>query len=60
MFEPKIDCVGFEVLVAVVMKCTYCLLGYNAVQSVESQPTFRSNISPPSSGSIKPSRIPAH
>jgi hypothetical protein len=29
----------------------YCLLGYNAVQSVESHPTFRRNISPPSSGS---------
>jgi hypothetical protein len=29
----------------------YYLLGYNAVQSVESQPTFRRNISPPSSGS---------
>jgi hypothetical protein len=29
----------------------YCLLGYNAVQSVESQQTFRRNVSPPSSGS---------
>jgi hypothetical protein len=25
-----------------------CLLGYNAVQSVEIQPTFRMNMSPPS------------
>jgi hypothetical protein len=32
---------GFEVL---------CLLGYDAVLSVESQPTFRRNISHPSSG----------
>jgi hypothetical protein len=31
----------------------YYLLGYNAVQSVESQPTFRRNISPPFSGSNK-------
>jgi hypothetical protein len=29
----------------------YHLLGYNPVQSVECQPTFRRNISPPSSGS---------
>jgi hypothetical protein len=29
----------------------FCLLGYNTVQSVESQPTFRRNISLPSSGS---------
>jgi hypothetical protein len=29
----------------------YYLLGYNAVQSVKCQPTFRRNISPPSSGS---------
>jgi hypothetical protein len=35
------SCVGFEVFTAV---------GYNAVQSVESQPKFRVNISPPSSG----------
>jgi hypothetical protein len=27
------------------------LLGYNTVQSVESKPTFRRNMSPPSSGS---------
>jgi hypothetical protein len=26
-------------------------MGYNAVQSVESEPKFRTNISPPSSGS---------
>jgi hypothetical protein len=33
------------------------LLGYSAVQSVEIQPTFRKNISPPSSGSKnKPSK----
>jgi hypothetical protein len=29
----------------------YYLLGYNAVQSVESRPTFRRNLSSPSSGS---------
>jgi hypothetical protein len=40
---------GFEVLTAVIKDNT--LLGYNAVQSVESQPTFRMNISPPTSGS---------
>jgi hypothetical protein len=37
--------VGFEVLIAVVMR------RYNAVQSVERQPTFRKHMSPPSSGS---------
>jgi hypothetical protein len=31
----------------------YQLLGYNAVYSVVCQPTFRTNISPPSSGSKK-------
>jgi hypothetical protein len=37
----------------------YYLLGYNAVQSVESQPTFRRNLLPPSSGSKnKPSKKP--
>jgi hypothetical protein len=34
-------------------------LGYNAVQSVERQPMFRRKISPPSSGSKKPSKKPA-
>jgi hypothetical protein len=35
----------------------YHHLGYNAVQSVDSQPTFRRNISPPSSGpKHKPSK----
>jgi hypothetical protein len=34
-----------------VTKVEEYLLGYNAVWSVESQPTFRSNISPPYSGS---------
>jgi hypothetical protein len=35
----------------------FCLLGYNPVYSVESQPTFRRNMSPPSSGSkYKPSK----
>jgi hypothetical protein len=29
----------------------FCLLGYDAVSSVESQSTFRRNMSPPSSGS---------
>jgi hypothetical protein len=38
----------------------YYILGYNAVQSVGSQPTFRKNISPPSPGSkYKPSKKPA-
>jgi hypothetical protein len=45
---------GFEVLTAVVMKI--CLLGYNAVCSAENQPTFRRNISPPTSGSKNTSR----
>jgi hypothetical protein len=31
---------------------------YNALSYVESQPAFRRNISPPSSGSNKPSKIP--
>jgi hypothetical protein len=30
----------------------FCLLGYNALYSVEIQPTLRSSISPPSSGSF--------
>jgi hypothetical protein len=29
----------------------FCLLGYNTVQSVESQPTFQRNIAPSASGS---------
>jgi hypothetical protein len=38
----------------------FCILGYNAVKSVDSQLTFRRNMSPPSSGSnSKPSEIPA-
>jgi hypothetical protein len=38
----------------------FYLLGYNAVQSAESQPTFLSNKSPPSSElKSKPSRKPA-
>jgi hypothetical protein len=37
----------------------YCLLGYNSVKFVEGQITFRKNISPPSSGSNKPSNKPA-
>jgi hypothetical protein len=41
---------GFEVIAAVFMRHSTCLLGYNAVQSVEIQPMFRSNMSPPSSG----------
>jgi hypothetical protein len=36
----------------------YCLLGYNAMYSVESQLTFRRNISPPSSGSKNKLRPP--
>jgi hypothetical protein len=31
----------------------YHILGYDAMQSIEFQPTFRRNISPPSSGSKK-------
>jgi hypothetical protein len=37
----------------------YCRHGYNAVCSVESQPTFRRYISPTSSRYNKPSTIPA-
>jgi hypothetical protein len=38
----------------------YYLLGYNALWSDENQPTFRRNISPPSSGSEnKPNMIAA-
>jgi hypothetical protein len=37
----------------------YYLLGYYVVYSVESQPTLRRNMSPPSSGSNKPSKMPA-
>jgi hypothetical protein len=45
--------VGFEVLGAV------AILGHNVVQSVESQPAFQRNISPPSSESkTKPSKKP--
>jgi hypothetical protein len=36
----------------------YYLLGYDAVYSFESQPTFRRNISPPFSDSNKLSKIP--
>jgi hypothetical protein len=37
----------------------YCLMGSNAVYSVERQPTFRKNLSHPSSGWQKPRNIPA-
>jgi hypothetical protein len=38
----------------------FYLLGYNTVQSIESQPTFRMNTSPSSSElKNKPSKIPA-
>jgi hypothetical protein len=37
----------------------FYLLGHNAIQSTESQPMFQRNITPPSSGSNKPSKIPA-
>jgi hypothetical protein len=50
--------VGFEIFIVVIMKEFY-LLGYNAVQPAESQPTFRRNMSPPSSGSNKSSEKPA-
>jgi hypothetical protein len=36
----------------------FCLLGYNAVQFVESEPAFRGNISPPFSGSNKTDKKP--
>jgi hypothetical protein len=36
------------------------LLGYNAVQSIESQPTFRRNMSPTSAGSKKKSSSACH
>lgn len=36
--------------IRVVSLLEFCLLGYNAMQSVERQPTLRRNISPPSSG----------
>jgi hypothetical protein len=36
----------------------HCLLGYNAMQSIGSQPTFWRNMLPPSSGSNKPRKIP--
>jgi hypothetical protein len=36
----------------------YCLLEYNAMWSVTSQPTFWRNISPPSSWWNKPSNLP--
>jgi hypothetical protein len=37
----------------------YYLLGFNTLYSVESPPTFRRNISPPSSGLNKQSKIQA-
>jgi hypothetical protein len=47
-------------LQAVILLEECYLLGYNAVYSVESQPMFRRNTSPPSSGSKnKPSKKPA-
>jgi hypothetical protein len=44
-----INCVRFEVLTVVVMQST--IFWDSAMQSIESQLTFRRNISPPSSGS---------
>jgi hypothetical protein len=41
--------VEFEVLIAVTVK-NFCLLGYNAMESDQSQPVFWRNLSPPSSG----------
>jgi hypothetical protein len=38
----------------------FCLLKYNSVRPVESQPRFRRNVSPPSSASRnKPNKKPA-
>jgi hypothetical protein len=48
-YEYKVR-LGFVVLTAVVIE-GFCLLGYYAAYSVERQPTFRRNMSPPSSGS---------
>jgi hypothetical protein len=48
IYDPQIS--GYE---------KYYLLGYITVYSVESQQTFRRNISPPFLESNKPSNIPA-
>jgi hypothetical protein len=42
----RLNHVGFEALTAVVYE-EFFILGYNAVFSVESHPTFLRNISPP-------------
>jgi hypothetical protein len=47
--------VGFEILTAVVMN--FCPLRYNIVQFDENQPTFRKNMSPPSSGAGSPCHL---
>jgi hypothetical protein len=48
--REKPQCVGFEVLAAVIMKSSV-FFGYNALWCVESQPTFRRSTSLPSSES---------
>jgi hypothetical protein len=46
----KPQCIGFEVLTAVITKSSM-VSGYNALWSVERQPTFQRSTSLPSSGS---------
>jgi hypothetical protein len=49
--------VGFNVFTVTAMKSTYYLLGYNTVYSVEIKLTFRRDVSLPSSGMNKLSKI---
>jgi hypothetical protein len=50
--------VGLEVLTAVAIE--FYLMGYNAMESTESQPIFRRNVSSPSSElNSKPRKKPA-
>jgi hypothetical protein len=51
---------GINLIVATLNFEDFYILGYNAMQPVENQTTFRRNISPASSGSKnKPSKKPA-
>jgi hypothetical protein len=55
-----VEIVGFEVHTAVLMKWFFYVRGYNAVQFIENQQTFRKDMSPPTSVSEnKPSKKPA-